>query len=173
MVADLVGGGDQLSDLGADISVVAKDNVGAAIPAIPAADFWVIGCNDGLVLCGGSAAVNADSVTNALGQTTITNALRVGGCDTGLQVVIQGTIVDEPGNCGTPLCLPIVINSTDLNNDLVSGIQDFSAFGIAYPTVLNPLPDPFEPCMDYDCSGGPVLGLVDFSIFAQHYDNEC
>jgi hypothetical protein len=173
MVADLVGGGDQLSDLGADISVVARDNTGTGIPNIPAADFWVIGCTDGLVLCGGSAAVNADSVSNANGETTITNVLRVGGCDTGLQVVIQGTVVDQTGNCGTPLCLPIDVKTTDVNGDLVSNIQDFSLFGQAFPTALIPVPDPFEPCMDYDCSGGPVLGLVDFSIFAQHFENEC
>jgi len=172
MVADLVGGGDQLSDLGADISVVAKDNTGAGIPNIPAADFWVVGCTDGLVLCGGSAAVNADSVTNAAGETTITNQLRVGGCDTGLQVVIQGTVVNETGNCGTALCLPIAVNTTDLNGDLLSNLQDFSAFAQQFPTTANPNPV-FNPCLDYDCSGGPLLGLVDFSIFAQHYDNEC
>jgi hypothetical protein len=171
MVADLVGGGDRLRDLGATISVVARDNTGTAIPGIPAADFWVIGCTDGLVLCGGSAAVNADSVSNASGETTISNVLRVGGCDTGVQVVIQGTVINESGNCGTLLCLPIVINTTDLNADLKSNLQDFSSFAQQFPSVANPNPV-YNSCLDYNCDGAP-LGLIDFSIFAQHYDNEC
>ena len=176
MVADLVGGGDRLRDLGATITVVVHDQFDVGIPDIPAADFWVIGCSDGLVLCGGAAAANADSVSSpwpaVLGQTTISARLRVGGCDTGLHVVVQGTVIDEPGNCGTHLCLPIVVNSTDLNNDLKSNLQDFSLFGQDFPTIINPTPV-FNPCLDYDCTGGPLLGLVDFSIYAQHFDNEC
>ncbi|MEJ2722073.1 MAG: hypothetical protein P8181_13190, partial [bacterium] len=54
------GDGDYLSDIDAAISVTVIYQ-GIPIPNIPAADFWLIGCNptDEMILCGGSASANA------------------------------------------------------------------------------------------------------------------
>src|SRR5262245_443057 len=66
---------------------------GTPIPGIPAEDMWLVGCSDGLLLCGGSSGSNADAPTNAQGQTTFSNEPAAGGCDTGLYVVVQGTVI--------------------------------------------------------------------------------
>jgi hypothetical protein len=162
-LVDVVGGGDRLDAIGASITVTARDNTNAGIPDIPAADFWLVGCNDGIVLCGGSSSINADSVSNASGTTTITGALRGGGCDTGVNVVIQGTILEDPLNCGTPLCLPITAVSPDYDKDLTVDVPDFTIFAAGYTSP----PKPYDSCLDFNCDGN--VELVDFTIFAQHY----
>ena len=90
------GDGTSLGGAGATISVTVKDATGAPVPGIPAADFWLIGCNDALTLCGGSGSSNADAATDGAGQTTISGGLAAGGCDTGLSHVVQGVVIAEP-----------------------------------------------------------------------------
>jgi hypothetical protein len=166
-LSDPVGGGESLLDLGATITVIARDNTGAPIPNIPTADVWVTGCADGVVLCGGSSSINADSVTNANGQTTLTNAHRGGGYDTGVNVVIQGTTVADPGNCAQDLCLPITYVSTDVDGDLAADSPDFSLFALGYTSP----PKVYSAGLDFNCDG--QVELIDFTIFAQHYLLQC
>jgi hypothetical protein len=166
------GDGAQLDAIGSTILVTAKDNTGAPIPGIPAADYWLVGCTDVLELCGGSGAINADSASNASGVTTITNALAAGGCELGgVSVVLQGIIIASPLNCNDPLCLPITTVSPDVAPtgapDLVVDIIDLGDFAIGYTSP----PKPYVPCLDFNCDGD--VDIIDFSIFAQHYLHSC
>jgi hypothetical protein len=160
MLVDPVGQGVRLDVLGAIISVTARDNLNAAIPDIPAADFWLIGATDNISLCGGSAAINADSVSNGNGQTTMSGVLRGGGFDLGVQVVIQSTVIVNPGG---PLVLPITVVSPDITGDNQVTTADFALFAIAYPSP----PKAYLPEYDFNCDG--LIALVDFALFAQHY----
>ncbi len=160
------GDGDRLDAVGATISVTVRDNLGAPIPNIVASDFWLIGWNDALALCGGSGSINADSASAADGTTTISGDLAAGGCDDGFQVVVQGVIIADPNDWTQALCLAIVVRSPDLNADLVVDILDFSAFGDFYNT------DPAgDPCSDFNCDG--VIDLLDFAAFGNHYLHFC
>jgi hypothetical protein len=153
---------------GAIIHIRARDGVGLPIPGIPPQDIWLIGCNDQLCLCGGSGSINADSVTNWDGRTTISGDMAAGGCDIdGLAVVVQSTVIDDPGTlCTTILCLPYPTVSPDINCDLIVDIIDFSLFAAAYGP-----PPTYDECLDYNCDG--FLDIVDFSLFAQHYLHAC
>jgi hypothetical protein len=164
MLIDPVGQGDRLDDLGAVITVTARDNLNAAIPDIPATDVWLIGVTDAICLCGGSASSNADSVTNGAGQTTISGTIRGGGYDAGLQAVIQSTVVTQAG--GAPLVLPITVVSPDLDCDLAVDSPDFTVFGQEY--VLYP---GHAANMDFNCDGD--VELIDFTLFGQHYLRQC
>jgi len=168
------GDGDILGDKGGLITVVVKDQTGAPIPGIPASDYWLIGCNDALALCGGSGSINADSASNSSGVTTIgagftstSGAISAGGCDNGVQVVVQGTVLKDPADCTSPLCLPINVVSVDYNSDLINDVIDFAIFGPAFPSP----PEAYDACLDYNCDG--VIDLVDFSIFGAHWLHVC
>jgi hypothetical protein len=166
------GDGTQLGVIGSTIFIQAKDITGAPIAGIPAADFWLIGCNDQLVLCGGGGAINADSASNANGQTTISGDLAASGCDLGgVSVVIQGVVLLE-ANCSVPKCLSITSVSPDLtgNGGVIDGavdLIDLSVFAAGYTSP----PKPYDACIDYNCDG--VVDIIDFSIFAQHYLHVC
>ena len=159
------GDGDRLDDNGTVISVTVKDNTGAAIVNVPAADFWLIGCADALALCGGSGAINADGASDGSGSTTISGDLAGGGCDTGLQVVVQGVVIADPADWNNALCLAIPTRSPDFDGSLDVGIADFSVFAGAYP------PNAYDACADFDCS--TAVDIVDFSVFSQHYFHSC
>jgi len=163
------GDGDILGDNGALITVVVKDQTGAPIPGIPASDYWLIGCTDNLALCGGSGSINADSASNSSGVTTIGGGQDIssGGCDSGVQVVVQGTVLKDPADCTSLLCLPIDVISVDYNKDLVCDLIDFSIFGPAFPSP----PQTYDACLDYNCDG--VIDLIDFSIFGGHFLHQC
>ena len=69
------GDGETLGDKGLQISVNVRDGVGTPVSGIPAFDFWVIGCDNNLLLCGGAASSSADHATDANGQTTISGTI--------------------------------------------------------------------------------------------------
>lgn len=151
----------------ATISVTVKDATGTPIPGIPAADYWVIGWADLLILCGGAGAINADAASDANGETTISGVLFGGGCDDGVAVVVQGTIILDPLNWTDPLCLPILVRSPDIDADLAVDNQDFTLFGNAW----EPLGGIYDPCADYDCNG--VINSIDFTVFGNHWQHIC
>jgi hypothetical protein len=168
------GDGDIIGDVGGLITVVVKDQTGAPIPGIPASDYWLIGCNDALALCGGSGSINADSASNASGVTTIgagftstSGTIAAGGCDDGVQVVVQGTVLKDPADCVSLLCLPINVRSIDYNGDLIVDLIDFAIFGPAFPSP----PQVYDKCLDYNCDG--LIDLIDFSIFGAHFLHVC
>jgi hypothetical protein len=166
------GDGNQLQAIGATIYVEVWNCEGVRIPGIPASDFWLIGCSDRLVLCGGMASINADSATGAAGITTITGSLAAGGCSlNGVSPVVQGVILADPTNCINPLCLQITTVSPDVAPsgapDGVVDLIDLAYFAGGYTSPPNPL----DSCIDFNCDG--YIDIIDFSIFAQHYLHLC
>lgn len=103
------GDGDALSAAGLTITVTVLDIAHVPVPGIPAQDIWLIGCNDLLVLCGGSGAINATAPTDTNGMTTIEGAIAGGGCDPGVRVVVQGIVIG--GGVCSGGCLPIQVRS--------------------------------------------------------------
>jgi len=145
------------------ISVTVKDQTGAGILGIPAADFWLIGWSDNLTLCGGAGAINATAASDINGETTIAGVFSAGGCDDGVAVVVQGTIILDPIDWLTPLCLDILVRSPDGNGDLTVDSIDFTQFGNSWV----PLGGSYDACMDFDCDGDG--DSVDFTVFGNHW----
>jgi hypothetical protein len=148
------------------INVTVLDNVNAPVVGVPAADVWLIGCNDLLALCGGSGAISASGATDANGQTTITGDLSAGGCDTGLRVVVQGVVIGA-GVCADP-CVAIAVRSADINASLTVNLGDFALFGAGYTSP----PKPYDACLDF-VSPFAAVNLGDFARFGSHYNHTC
>jgi hypothetical protein len=159
---------------GLTIFVTILDNTTAPVPGIPAADFWLIGCNDLILLCGGSGSINATAATDAAGQTTIAGDISGSGCDTGVRVVCQGIVLGNGGPCA-PLCLAIAVRSPDQKNtqggppEGVVSSSDFSFFGTSYASP----PKPYFACHDF--VGGPygTITVADFAKFGAHFNHSC
>jgi len=164
------------------IALTVRDNANVGIAGIPGTDMWLVGCNDGLLLCGGSASSNADLATDATGATTFSNEPAASGCDTGLYVVVQGIIIQD-GSC-LPKCLPIAARSPDYKSaagvgdppacaadlrcpDYKVTNADFSWFSGHY-TINIAFPKPYFSCADYGAPLG-VIGLSDLSKFTVHF----
>ncbi len=182
-----LGDGDPLtgavSGTNCQITLVVRDASCTGIAGVPAVDMWLVGCNDGLLLCGGSQGSQADHMTGdgttfALGETTFSNEPVAGGCDTGLYVVVQGTVVGSP----TPTCLPIQVRSLDYKSSgptpppCAGDIRcpdgkvtnaDFSWFVTHYPTGTNSAT--YLACADYAAPLAAPIGLADFSKFTTHF----
>jgi hypothetical protein len=180
----LLGDGDPLtSPVGggnSQITLTVRDTGNVPIPGIPAVDIWLVGCNDGLLLCGGSSGSNADAATNASGTTTFSNEPVAGGCDTGLFVVVQGWVVKDPLTPCLPKCVAIAARSPDYKNTTGCGAADnrcpdsrvttadFNWFVSHLPTAGNP-GAPYLACADYAAPLGAPIGLADFSKFTVHF----
>jgi len=147
----------------ATISVTVKDQTGAPVAGIPAADFWLVGCTDGIVLCAGAGSINASAATDVNGQTTINGAMFGGGCDDSVAVVVQGALLVDPADCVSPACLQILTRSPDITGDLQVESLDFTQFGNGW-TLLG---GTYNKCVDYDCNG--IEDSLDFTIFGNHY----
>jgi hypothetical protein len=178
-----LGDGDPLTaavgGVNAQITLTVRDNTNAGIPGIPATDMWLVGCNDGLLLCGGSQGSNADLATNGTGVTTFSNEPISGGCDTGLYAVVQGVVIQTAGSC-LPTCLVIASRSPDYKSAGASGsVRAISAarirrsrtrtswFVTHYPTGTNP-GAPYLACADYAAPLGTIT-LADFGKFTVHF----
>jgi len=148
-----------------------NDAAGVPIQYVSAVDFWLIDCDatKDMSLCAGSASSNADSSTNSLGKTTMSQTtLAVGGCVTGLSPVVQGVVLQQPGTipCGTPVyCYTVKVRSCDLNGDLLMNSQDVGIFANAYPAPGGG--GVFNTCSDFDCNG--IINSQDLARLAGHY----
>lgn len=160
------------------ISVTVKDNTNAPIVGMPASDVYLKGCNDALVLCGGSAAIAASAATDALGMTTITGDLATGGCDTGVNVVVQGVVIG--GGLCPVICLGVAVRTPDFTGpgggapDGTVTLIDFSDLVKGFPAKYQSPPKPYSAC--YDLVGSPAFGTVnlsDFSKFGEHFNHPC
>ncbi|MDH4038258.1 MAG: hypothetical protein OEX18_15790 [Candidatus Krumholzibacteria bacterium] len=165
------GDGDVLGDAGLTITVtVVVDQT--PVPNIPPEDFWLIGCNDLISLCGGANSINATAPTDENGMTTITGTLAGSGCDAGVRVVVQGIVLGN-GACA-PICLPIATRSPDQKNpaggppDLLVSSADFAFFGTSYESP----PKPYFACHDFAIPYGTIT-LADFARFGAHYGHSC
>jgi len=160
------------------ITLTVRDNANVGIAGIPATDIWLVGCNDGLLLCGGSSGSAPDAATNASGTTTFSNEPATGGCDTGLYAVVQGVVIQDAGTC-TPKCLAIAVHTPDYKGagvcpgDLLCADSkvdnsDFNWFVGHYPNPGNP-GAPYLACADYAAPLGAPIDLSDFSKFVSHF----
>lgn len=165
------------------ISLTIQDGLGNGIPNIPPSDLWVDDCNASvqeIILCGGSASSAADSLTNLLGQTTMSNTTLAAGtvtgtvtgppsagtafCSDGVIIIVQGEILEDPAtSCTTTKCYPIKVRSFDLTGNGVVSSADLSTFAIGYVGGSGF----FNPCIDYDGSG--TGNLPDLTTFALHF----
>jgi hypothetical protein len=165
--------GRTLVQSGFQINVTAIDGLGNGIPNVSGTDFWLEDCDpntDLIILCGGGASSGADSLTNASGNTTMSQTTIAGsnnpvltppfGCVDGMMVVIQGEYLRDPGTgCTTPLCFSdIHFRSYDLTGDGDITPADLSTFANGFP------PNPFEDCTDY--TGDGLNTLADLSTWA-------
>ena len=179
------GDGGTLISQGWYISLTIMDGLTPpnGIANIPPSDFWMDDCdpvNQLIVLCGGSASSGADSLTNALGMTTMSNTQLaastldglttgppVGGtarCSDGVIIIVQGEILeDQATSCTTKMCYPINVRSFDLTGDGNITSADLSTFAIGYVGGAGH----FNPCIDYDGSG--TANLPDLTTFALHF----
>lgn len=176
------GDGDPLSSVGSRITVTARDGLGVGVPGIPRTDMWLVGCNDGLRLCGGPQGSYADAPTNALGASTFSNEPIASGCDTGLYVVVMGYVIQQAGTC-QPHCLPIATRSPDYKSAGAPGpapcagdlrcpdgkvtMTDYSWFTMHYAREENP-GAPYMACADMAAPFGSI-SIADFSRFTVHY----
>ena len=157
------GDGTLLSTENNEICVTVRDDNGLPIAGILANDFWLIPCGtDPYYLCGGSGSIAADAATDVYGQTTIGGVPAMGGCLTGLHVVVQGVLIGCPATC-----LTIDLRSSDMDGTGNVGAGNFGRFGLAYPSTIKP----YDSCCDFDCDSD--VELNDFSTFAQHWQHHC
>jgi len=172
----------RLDNIGAVILIQTKDGNGAPVAAIPAFDFWLIGCTGTICLCGGGGSINADSASNVNGLTSISGSYRAGSdagvaageCFDGVQVVAQGVVIADPADWSQPLCLDINVRSPDMNCDLVEfGVksQDLARLSLEYPFPKVGGGTVYDKCADFDCDG--VVNIVDLSIFSVYYLTFC
>jgi hypothetical protein len=160
------GDGMTLEEIGATIDVTVRDYSGVPIHGIPAADFWMVGCNDNLVLCGGSSSINADAASDENGHTTISGTAFAGGSDTAIYVVVQGLIIGA--GCDVYVgCVPIAVHSVDVNRDLSVDSTDEALFMAAYTSP----PHAYNFDLDFDNNG--VIDLADLVILHRHAGHGC
>lgn len=151
------------------ISVTVRDNTNTPVAGIPAADFWLIGCNDLLLLCGGSGSINATGATDVNGNTTINGKIAAGGCDTGVEVVVQGIVIGCPS-----ICLAIAARSPDQKGpsggpDGIVSSADFAFFGSSYPSPSKT----YFACHDFVGNPYGTITVADFALFGGHYNHKC
>ncbi len=175
------GDGDSFSSVGITINLTVRDSQDSGIAGIPRTDMWLVGCNDKLLLCGGSQGSNPDAATNALGQTTFSNEPNASGCETGVYVVVQGLIILKAG-C-VPNCLPMQLRSPDYKSSGAPGpppcgldtqcpdgkvsMADYTWFTLHYPNWDNP-GAPYLACADF-ATPYSSISLADYSRFIIHY----
>jgi hypothetical protein len=175
------GDGDPLFSVGSTVNLTIHDSSNIGVAGIPKTDLWLVGCNDGLLLCGGTRASNADAATNALGQTTFSNEPVAGGCDTGLYVVAQGIVIQN--SACAPNCLPIQLRSPDYKSagspgpapcsgdvkcpDSRVSMADYTWFTMHYRKADVPSA-PYLACADFAAPFGSIT-LADYSKFVIHY----
>jgi hypothetical protein len=157
-----------------DLTIV--DGIGQGISYIQPSDFWLESCDptqDLVILCGGAGSSAADSMTNDLGKTTISQTTIAAsnnptidpignpfGCVDGMLVEVMGDLLLDPATgCTTFLCLnDIHFRGYDLTGDGVITPADLSTFAGGFP------PNPFERCTDYNGDGANTL--ADLSTWA-------
>lgn len=164
---------DSFALQGWQVNLTIVDALGVGIANISPTDFWIIDCSptDDVDVCGGSASSGADSLTNAAGQTTMSNTSLAAstcgafnGSDDRMKVVVQGfVILDSSGGCPSvvDLCLDIRVRSIDLSGDGLIDTIDLGAFAQGFP------PNPYDTCTDYNQD--LANDLIDLSEFAIHF----
>lgn len=129
-----------------------------------------------LCLCPG--AVVADSLTNALGRTTISGRLAIGGCilTGGIYVSVQGKILEIYPDCLDYICIDLIIKSPDRNGDCLVGSGDIPYLADSYNKVAGDPPSgtpptEYDQCVDWNDDG--IVNISDFAFLGAHYAHGC
>lgn len=105
----------------ATITLTVLNAAGDPVTNYPSEDLWLESVGGGMMVCPGGA--NADSNTDAFGQTSWVNPLFAGGYSQELtQVYINGAPLQSSAG------LLISYNSPDINGDLVVNLLDLVLF---------------------------------------------
>ena len=147
---------------------------GVGIEGIPWTDFWLNACDPGQELCLCASPIQADSLTNAYGRTTISGRMAGGGCilSGGMYIAVQGKPLwaeTEPGVCVDLICLDIIVTSPDFTGDCLVSLADYNPFLGTYNLAIGaPL---FNKCFDF--TNDDAVSLSDFAFLAEHYNHDC
>jgi hypothetical protein len=107
--------------------------------------------------------------------------MATGGCDTGLNVVVQGVVLG--GGACPAICLGIAVRTPDFTGpvggpggpaDGTVTLIDFTDLVKGFPTKYQSPPKPYSAC--YDLVGSPGFGTInlsDFSKFGEHFNHPC
>jgi hypothetical protein len=165
---------DDIEAQGFTFDFVIVDQFGAPIEDVPATDFWLVSCDpaSSTFLCGGSQVINADSATNELGQTTMSDEGSFGGgpnapsppasiCADYLAPVVQGLVLEVDCISHTQYCFNIEVRSPDMNGDGIINLVDVGRFSACWP------PQPPCECADFNCDG--AVNLIDLGRYAAHF----
>jgi hypothetical protein len=185
---------------GAYISLTIVDGLGQGIANISPTDFYMDDCDAVqtlFILCGGSASSGADSLTNSLGQTTMSNTQPATGQASAGDIGCE----DGPNITGPPdsPCPTEPLGSARCSNGVIIIVQgeileddsggcpgtpecfdidirsfDMNGSGFVSSADLSIFAigyvggaAPHNPCTDFDNSG--ASNLPDLTIFALHY----
>jgi hypothetical protein len=149
--ARLYGGGTT----DATVTLTLLDGNTDPIPGYLATDLWLDA--NGIVLCTDGSDADADTDVN--GITTWTGALAAGGCsdDGSTNVWVNGSsLLQAP--------LSILMNSPDMNGDLIVNLTDVVLFAGFYNGA-------YAYCADFYWDG--ILNLSDIVLLAQHIGHTC
>jgi hypothetical protein len=111
-------------------------------------------------------------------MTTIIGDMATGGCDSGVNVVVQGVVIG--GGACPVICLGIAVRTPDFTGpgggapDGVVTLIDFTDLVKGFPAKYQSPPKPYVAC--YDLVGSPAFGTVtlpDFAKFGEHFNHPC
>jgi hypothetical protein len=142
----------------ATIELWVRDAFGSPIYLYPFSDMWLettTALKAGMVICTGGSV--ADQSTNIAGYTTFSGALFAGCCGQFMIVKINGVALNQPG-------FNYLVNSPDMNCDLVVNLTDVVLFAGAYYGA-------YDYCADFYWDG--VLNLSDIVVLAQNQGSVC
>jgi hypothetical protein len=141
--------------INATIEVWLRDATGTPIYLYPFADIWLETEAKAMVLCPGGST--ADQSTDIAGYTTFSGQLFAGCCGSGMIVVVNGTALAQPA-------FNMLVNSPDMNCDLVVNLTDVVLFSQIYYGT-------YDYCADYYWDG--LLNLSDIVLLAQGNGSSC
>jgi hypothetical protein len=142
----------------ATIEVWLRDAGGDSIYLFPFSDMWLETANAlkvGMVLCPGGST--ADQSTDIHGYTTFSQELFAGCCGSGMMVVVNGTPLSQAP-------FDMLVNSPDMNCDLVVNLTDVTLFAQTYYGA-------YDYCADFYWD--ELLNLSDIVLLAQANGSAC
>lgn len=149
--------GQTFAGQGTPITVCLTCN-GAPLGGLPASAVTVSA--PGLVFCG-PGGHDADGPTNAVGCTTFTKSLCGGGCSPFLDVFAAGTYLAT---------VPIFVKSPDTGVSSPGFVDaaDVANFASVFGSIAL-----FDPCYDFNHTGGPTIDAADLAYFASVLGSAC
>ncbi len=149
------------SEIDATITIELIDAYGDPIAGYPAEDVWLETTLGSMSQC--PAGTIADDPSDINGQLFMTGALYAGGCSDRQSGEEISVLVN-----GAPIWgheMDILVNSPDLNADLVVDLSDVVLFSQTYLSGV------YDYAADLHFDG--IISLSDIVVFAQHLNTVC